>query len=303
MPDDLADQHRRAIERYLETGERTLDWDYVELPGQHADGSEITLAVSFSEIRFEDEHLFTGVIRGITERKKMERMLEASNERLEQFAYAASHDLQEPLRMVTSYLQLLERRYVDDLDDEAEEFIEYAVDGADRMRNMIEALLAYSRVETQGDPFEPVDLEDVLADVLADLQLRIEDTGAEIDADPLPVVDGDADQLRQVFQNLLENAIEYSGDDPPQIRVGAERSGDEWIVAVADEGIGIDPEHRDRIFEVFQRLHARGEHEGIGIGLALCERIVERHGGDIWVDSEPGRATTFYFSLPAADGG
>jgi signal transduction histidine kinase len=235
------------------------------------------------------------------ERRRRERELKASNERLEQFAYAASHDLQEPLRMVSSYLSLLEHRYGDDLEPEAWEFVDYAVDGADRMREMIDGLLAYSRVQTRGDPFEPVDLEDVLADVREEMLVRIEESGAEITAESLPTVAGDRRQLQQVFGNLVENAVEYSGDDPPRVRVAAERSGNRWVVSVEDEGIGIDPDDQDRVFEVFQRLHSREDHEGPGIGLALCERIVERHGGDIWVESEPGEGATFTFTLPTLD--
>ena len=238
-----------------------------------------------------------------TERRLEEAIdrLEASNERLEQFAYAVSHDLQEPLRMVTSYLQLVERRYADELDEEGEEFIDYAVDGAERMREMIDGLLEYSRVDTQGDPFESVDLDDVLDDVLADLQFRIEETDAEVARDPLPTVEGDRNQLRQLLQNLLSNAIDYSGDEPPRIRVSAEWEGPRWTIAVSDEGIGIDPDDADRIFGIFQRLHSIEDHDGSGIGLALCERIVERHGGEIWVDSEPGEGSTFYVTLPPAD--
>ena len=253
----------------------------------------------------------------VTDRKEYQRKLEESNERLEQFAYAASHDLQEPLRMVSSYLQLIDRRYSDDLDEDGREFLEFAVEGADRMRNMIDGLLAYSRVETRGEAFEPVDLDDVLAEVRDDLQVKLAESGAEITAQSLPRVRGDAGQLRQVFQNLLDNAVEYSGDDPPRIHIEAERcetrngsnpsgaaaesDGDRWKIAVRDEGIGIDPDETDRVFEVFQRLHTQDEHPGTGIGLALCTRIVERHEGDIWVDSEPGEGSTFYFTLPAAD--
>ncbi|WP_339103230.1 PAS domain S-box protein [Haloterrigena salinisoli] len=238
----------------------------------------------------------------ITERKEYQRKLEASNERLEQFAYAASHDLQEPLRMVSSYLQLLESRYGDELDDDGEEFIEFAVDGADRMRKMIEGLLEYSRVDTQGEPLEPVELDDVVGAVREDLQMKIEETDAEIVVvDSLPRVRGDESQLQQIFQNLLSNALEYSGDEPPRVRIDAERAHSEWIVSVEDEGIGIDPDDQDRVFEVFERLHSREEYDGTGIGLALCQRIVERHEGTIWVDSEPGEGTTFSFTLPAVD--
>ncbi len=226
--------------------------------------------------------------------------LQESNRRLEQFAYAASHDLQEPLRMVSSYLQLVERRYADELDADGEEFIEYAVDGAERMREMIEGLLEYSRIESQGKPFERVDLDHVLADVRENLRLSIDEHDAALERESLPTVRGDASQLRQVFQNLLENAIEYSGDDRPRVRISADRTDDMWTISVADSGIGMDPADTDRVFEVFQRLHARGEHDGAGIGLALCERIVERHGGEIWVESEPGVGSTFSFTLPAA---
>ncbi|ADD07494.1 sensor box histidine kinase (plasmid) [Natrialba magadii ATCC 43099] len=227
--------------------------------------------------------------------------LQRSNKRLEQFAYAASHDLQEPLRMVSSYLQLIEQRYADKLDADGEEFLEYAVDGAERMRAMIDGLLQYSRVESRGEPFEAVDLDDVLADVLNDLRLSIDEHDANITSDLLPTVKGDASQLRQVFQNLIDNALEYSGDDPPRVHVTAERTGDRWQVTVSDEGIGIDPEDADRVFEVFQRLHTRDEHAGTGIGLALCRRIIERHGGEIQVESEPGEGTAFSFTLPVLE--
>ncbi|WP_207586249.1 ATP-binding protein [Halomontanus rarus] len=226
--------------------------------------------------------------------------LQASNERLEQFAYAASHDLQEPLRMVSSYLQLIERRADEDLSEETEEFLAYAVDGADRMRGMIEGLLEYSRVETQGEPVKPVDLDAVLADVRSDLRMRIAEHDAEITAESLPQVRGDEGQLRQVLQNLVSNAIEYSDDGPPRIEIDAERrNGATWTISVRDEGPGIEPADQDRIFQVFQRLHSQAEHAGTGIGLALCQRIVERHGGEIWVDSEPGAGATFSFTLPA----
>ena len=227
--------------------------------------------------------------------------LEASNERLEQFAHAASHDLQEPLRMVSSYLQLLERRYEDELDDEGREFLEFAVDGADRMRAMIDGLLNYSRVEMRGQPLEPIDLNELFEDVRTDLRVKIEESDAEIETDALPCVEGDPDQLRQVFQNLLDNAIEYSGDGSPTVNVTARRNGTSWTISVRDEGIGIDPVDRERIFEVFQRGHGREESRGTGIGLALCERIVERHGGEIRVESEVDEGTTFSFTLPAAD--
>jgi PAS domain S-box-containing protein len=235
------------------------------------------------------------------ERREYIDELRAETRRLEQFAYAASHDLQEPLRMVSSYLQLIERRYADEFDEDGEEFLEYAVDGAERMRAMIEGLLAYSRIKTRGDPLEPVDLNVFFEDVVSDLGMLIAERNAEITVEELPYVEGDESQLRQLFQNLLDNAIEYSGEEPPRVHVSAERAGPEWVVSVSDEGIGIEPDDTDDIFEMFQRLHSRDEHAGTGIGLALCERIVERHGGKIWVDSEPGEGSTFSFTLPATD--
>ncbi|WP_436345939.1 sensor histidine kinase [Natronorubrum sp. FCH18a] len=228
--------------------------------------------------------------------------LEESNRSLEQFAYAASHDLQEPLRMVSSYLQLIEDRYGDGLDDDGEEFLEFAIDGADRMRDMVDGLLEYSRVDMEGDPLEPTDLNPVLEDALTDLMVKIEEHDADIRVESLPRVEGDPDQLRQLFQNLLSNAIEYNGTGAPEIRIGAERVGSRWQLSVSDDGIGIDADDQARIFEVFQRLHSHEEHAGTGIGLALCKRIVERHDGRIWVESEPGEGATFTFTLPADDG-
>ncbi len=250
--------------------------------------------------------LFTDVTERVNRERQLEELverLEASNERLEQFAYAASHDLQEPLRMVSSYLQLIERRYGDQFDEDGEEFLQFAVDGANRMREMIDGLLAYSRIETEGNPLEPVNLNLTLEDVLDDLQLRLVESNAEITVDEMPTVEGDSGQLRQVFQNLLDNAIEYSGDDPPRVHVSAEKQSvdrDEHMISVSDEGIGIDPRYSDQVFEVFESIHGQNEYGGTGIGLAICERIVERHGGEIWVESESGKGSTFSFTLPAA---
>lgn len=235
-------------------------------------------------------------VRG--ELEKAIQQVEASNDRLEQFAYAASHDLREPLRMVSSYLLLLESRYADDLDRDARDFLDFAVDGADRMRGMIDGLLEYSRVETRGNPFESTDLDAVLADALTDLRVLVEERGAEITTDPLPTVHGDATQLRQLLQNLLSNAIEYS-DGAPRVHVSAAEGPSGWTVSVRDGGIGIDPDDQARVFEIFQRLHTREEHAGTGIGLALCKRIVERHGGELRVESTPGEGSTFSFTIPS----
>ena len=287
-------------------GEEVTDPDVFEIDA--ADGERRTVMIHGMPVRNDRGEVIRGVITqtDITERRTYQRRLEEtvakleeSNERLEQFAYAASHDLQEPLRMVSSYLQLIDRRYGNEIDAEGQEFIEFAVDGAERMREMIDGLLEYSRVETAGQPLEPVDLERVLEDVLDDLTVQIEEEDATVTVEELPRVRGDAGQLRQVFQNLLSNAITYSGDEPPQVHVSAEREGATWRVDVRDDGIGIDPAEANQVFEVFNRLHGREEYAGTGIGLALCERIVERHGGEIWVDSEPGEGATFSMTLPA----
>jgi light-regulated signal transduction histidine kinase (bacteriophytochrome) len=244
--------------------------------------------------------------REITDRKRAEEMLvqqaeelARSNAELEQFAYVASHDLQEPLRMVTSHLQLLEQRYKGKLNANANEFIAYAIDGATRMQMTIEDLLAYSRVGMWGEDFEPTDCEAVLAHTLADLQVAIEESGAVVTHDPLPMVMADDLQLGQVFQNLIGNAIKFRGEEPPRVHVSAQQEGDEWVFSVRDNGIGIDPEYADCIFEIFQRLHTWEEYPGAGIGLATCKKIMERHGGRIWVESQPREGSTFYFTIPA----
>ena len=229
--------------------------------------------------------------------------LERSNAALEQFAYIASHDLQEPLRMVSSYVELLARRYRGKLDKDADEFIAFAVDGANRMKELIDGLLAFSRIEAQGRKPEPADSEAALVRVLKILGPALEESGGAITHDPMPPVTADAVQLEQVFQNLIGNAIKFRGEAPPRIHVSAQRDGAEYVFSVRDNGIGIDPQYSHKVFQIFQRLHARGEHPGQGLGLAVCKRIVERHGGRIWLDSEPQKGATFRFSLPSADPG
>jgi PAS domain S-box-containing protein len=226
--------------------------------------------------------------------------LKRSNAELDQFASIASHDLQEPLRMVTSYLGLLQRRQQGKLDADAEQFIGFAVDGANRMRVLIEDLLAWSRVATRAHTKVPTALEPVLAGVQRDLQLAIAESGAQITHDPLPELAVDPVQIAQLFQNLLANAMKFRGSEPPRIHLSAERAERGWHFAVRDNGIGIDPKHFDRIFTIFQRLHTRDEYPGTGIGLAVCKKIVERHGGTIWIESAPGAGAAFHFTLGAA---
>jgi len=225
--------------------------------------------------------------------------LERSNAELEQFAYVASHDLQEPLRMITGYTQLLAKRYGDKLDQDANEYIDYAVDGAKRMQRLIHDLLGYSRVGTRGKGFVPTDCQAIVAETLRTLQPAIQESAATIAYDSLPTVMGDADQLPQLFQNLIGNAIKYRDSKSPSVQVSCKHEGEHWLFSVRDNGIGIDPQYANRIFVIFQRLHGRDKYAGTGIGLAVCKKIVERHGGKIWVESELGKGATFYFTIAA----
>ncbi|HYS77572.1 MAG TPA: MASE1 domain-containing protein [Candidatus Dormibacteraeota bacterium] len=227
--------------------------------------------------------------------------LARSNADLEQFAYAASHDLKEPLRAVTSFVQLLARRYRGRLDNDADEFIQYAVEGTSRMATMVDDLLEYSRAGRHGEPFQPTECDEALTRALANLGLVIKESGAVVTSDGLPRVTGDPLQLALVFQNLIGNAIKFRGEAPPRVHVSALRERRRWQLAVRDNGIGLDPAHRERIFALFQRLHGRDRYPGSGIGLTICKKIVERHGGSIWVQSSPGMGSTFYFTLPLAE--
>jgi len=255
----------------------------------------------------------TGILeinRDVTARRRAEQALEErarelarSNADLEQFANVASHDLQEPLRMVASYTQLLAKRYGGQLDERADRWIGYAVDGANRMQTLINDLLAYSRVGTRGGQLAAISADAALAAALANLRLTIREAGAEIVQEPLPWVLGDGTQLIQLFQNLIGNAVKFRGTESPRVEIAVRREGDEWMFSVRDNGIGVEPEFRERIFVIFQRLHERDRYAGTGIGLAISKRIVERHGGRIWLESQPGEGTTFYFTLHAAPAG
>jgi PAS domain S-box-containing protein len=295
----LIESVRKAL-----TGETAIT--VMELRGLHYE-------VACSPIHGPDESItgVIGVAHDISERVRAKEALEASaaelrrsNEELEQFAYIASHDLQEPLRMVASYTQLLERRYAAQLDDAAREFIGFAVDGARRMQEFITGLLQYSRVGTERRVFAEVNLGEVFETAIANLRIAIEESSASVTPRTLPVVRGDPRQLTQLFQNLIGNALKFrKPNQPPVIEVWGKPDGDLWQIAVQDNGIGVDPRFSQRIFTIFQRLHTRDEYEGTGLGLAICKKIVERHGGSIWVDSKEGEGATFSFTLPAADRG
>jgi signal transduction histidine kinase len=226
------------------------------------------------------------------------RELQRSNAELEQFAYVASHDLQEPLRKIASFCQALQTRYRGRLDERADQYIDFAVDGAKRMQTLINDLLAFSRVGRSGRAQEPVDLNEVLADAQASLAGSLESSQATISAGTLPTVRGDRGQLASLFQNLIANAVKFRGADAPSVRIAAERREGEWKISCLDNGIGIDPEYAERIFLIFQRLHSRETYEGTGIGLALCRKIVEYHGGRIWLDTEYSEGACFHFTLP-----
>jgi len=304
-PDDLP----KVLSNFRESLAQGAADGTVEARTQHRDGSWRDLEIHATNLLHEPA--IAGILlntRDITERKLAEQKLasyaaalEESNQELQQFTYVASHDLQEPLRMVTSYLQLMQRRYSDQLDADAEEFIGYAVDGAARMSELLKGLLIYSRVQTQGDPLQPTDCQVLVEQVLATLRLALEESDAVITCDPLPTLAADPIQLGQLFQNLIGNALRFRSTQPPRIHIGAQRQKAGWAFSVRDNGIGIDPQYAERIFAIFQRLHAREAYPGTGIGLAICKRIVQRHGGRIWVESEPGKGATFYFTLPVRE--
>ena len=295
----MKDDHRRRTDgRYLvETRQRLkngrfidvhLTSDLVELGGRRV---RLVVAEDISERKQAEEALH---------QRTME--LERSNADLEQFAYVASHDLQEPLRMVASFTQLLADRYSANLDDEAREFIGFAVEGATRMQALIDGLLSFARVKTRAKELHPTDCQAVFQRSLTNLRVTLQESRAEVISDLLPTVLGDESQIEQLFQNLIGNALKFSSQNTPKVGVSARRSGKEWLLAVSDNGIGIDPRYNERIFAIFQRLHSRSEYPGTGIGLAICKKIVERHGGRIWVESELGQGATFFFTLSAVDG-
>ncbi len=269
-----------------------------DLYGVRKGGVEVPVEIGLNPIETEDGMFVLASVVDITERKRVETELRRSNDELEHFAYVASHDLQEPLRMVGSYVQLLKKRYEGKLDRDADDFIGYAVDGALRMQRLIEDLLAYSRVSTRGGMPVPTDANAALEAVRQSLALAIEETGASVTSDPLPTVPADPGQFEHLLLNLVSNAIKFRGSDPPRIHVSAARTETGWQFSVNDNGIGIEPAYFERIFVIFQRLHGREEYPGTGIGLAIAKKIVERHGGRIWLESELNRGSTFHFTIP-----
>ena len=281
--------------------------DREEFNVHREDGSVFSAEVSCSNVTDKAGNIIgrMAFFVDVTERRKIKKKLKItladlkrSNTDLQQFAYVASHDLQEPLRMVASYTQLLEKRYKDKLDTDAKEFIQFAVDGALRMQRLINDLLSYSLVGARQKPVKPTDCNSVLGQVITDLSVTIEQNNVIITNDDLPTVMADVSQMQELFKNLVGNAIKFRSEHAPRVHLSAKQKGNKWLFSVQDNGLGIDPQYKDKIFLIFQRLHSKEEYPGTGIGLAICKRIVERHGGKIWVDSNVGKGSTFYFTLP-----
>jgi PAS domain S-box-containing protein len=275
--------------------------EQLQVSSEELNASNEELQATTEELKTTNEELQLQMDFEVEAKRELEEIaskLKISNKELEQFAYVASHDLQEPLRMVTSFTQLLERRYKDKLDVDADEYIGFIVEGSKRMKYLIDDLLEFSRLNTQNREFESVLLKITLEDVLRNLTATIKENNVQISHDPLPTILGDHSQINQLLQNLIANAIKFHGDERPKVHISAEESGNEWIISVNDKGIGIDPDHQEQIFRIFKRLHTREEYAGTGIGLAICKRIIDKHNGKIWVESELGKGSTFFFTIP-----
>ena len=305
IPEPLRAEYRESVRDFVNTEASTLFGNRIEIAARRSDGSEFPAEFAVARIESDDPPSFTAYMRDITERRKAEQKqqdtaahLAESNADLAQFAYVASHDLQEPLRAVAGCVQLLAEGYADKLDAAARELITHAVDGVRRMHTLIEDLLTYSRVGTDGKPFRQIDCSEILSSVLANLAAVIRERDAVITSDRLPTIIADPTQIAQLFQNLISNGIKFCTERRPEIRIQSSYRDGEWLFSVSDNGIGIDPCCTERIFLIFQRLHTRKEFPGSGIGLAVCKRIVERHRGRIWVESAPGKGATFYFTIP-----
>jgi PAS domain S-box-containing protein len=330
IPHEYREAHRKGLHHYLSTGEGPVLNRRLELSALRKSGETFPIELTISPLRLGDHFEFSAFVRDITEPKRLETELRQANEELEQrvrertaqlaeqaqqlgranealersnlelkqFAYIASHDLQSPLRNISGFVQLLRSEYEGRLGERADDWIRRTVQSIQSMQTLIHDLLAYSRVDSQFRPLRTVAMRDVYNDAISMLETSIRDAGAELTCDELPTVVGDRAQLVQVLQNLIGNALTYHGDRPPSVQVFARHGGDEWVFCVRDNGIGIEPKYHERIFEVFQRLHDQRRYPGTGIGLAVCRRVVQRHGGKIWVESEPGSGSTFCFSIP-----
>jgi PAS domain S-box-containing protein len=300
IPERFRAQHPSQAATFLQEPRARAMGVGRELFGRRKDGSEVAVEIGLNSIETPGGLFTLASIADIAACRHGEEELRRSSEDLEQFAYIASHDLQEPLRMVASYTELLAQRYQGKLDERADKYIYYAVDGAKRMQGLLAALLAYSRVGSQGKPLAPVSAEVVVKGVVQMLGGQIRRAGASVRVGPLPTVQADEGQLAQLFQNLIGNALKFRGEAQPVVEISATPLNDRWQFAVKDNGIGIESQHMARIFGIFQRLHERDKYEGSGVGLAIAKRILQRHGGQIWLESEPQIGSTFFFTLEAA---
>jgi PAS domain S-box-containing protein len=319
MPSPYREEHNSYFQIYRKSGISQIVGIGREVTAQRADGTTFPAELTVSEVWVGSRRLFTAIVHDISDLKRTLRQLAVShrelaqrarqieqfnfelsrsNEELKQFAYVASHDLQEPLRKVVAFCQLLDSEYNDRLDENARNYIRFAVDGAHRMKALVTDLLGYSLIQTQGKQLEPTGANEVCDEAIENLSLTIQDAGAHVIRRSLPTVHADSAQLIRLFQNLIANAIKYRSDEPPRVEITAEERSQEWLFRVSDNGMGIDPKYHERIFVIFQRLHSREEYGGTGIGLAVCQRIVERAGGRIWVESSVSAGSTFCFTVP-----
>lgn len=323
IPEEHREAHRKGLERFLKTGEGPVLNKRLELTALHKTGRIFPVELTISPLRVGDAYEFSAFVRDITDRKELEAALRRVNEELEQrvqqrtseleraidaleqsnielkqFAYIASHDLQSPLRSISGFVQLLQSEYQGKLDEQADDWIRRTVLSIRQMQTLIRDLLVYSRVDSQSQRFKKIQLQSVFDDAVSQLDALVRETGGEVTRGKLPAVLGDRSQLVQLMQNLVGNGLKYHGEQPPRIHVSAERGDREWTIAVRDNGMGIEPKYQDRVFEIFRRLHDQQEYPGTGIGLAVCRRVVTGHGGRIWMESTPGRGSTFFFTFP-----